>query len=91
MLAQVSCFGRKPRGSPDFLAYHVPETCMHALGTGVPRCLVVAPSASSPKAAQDLLRRLKLHGQNAPKTASPRHCQKIVPLGGAKTKEPKFP
>ena len=27
------------------------------------------------------LRRLKLHGQNAPKTASPRHCEKIVLLG----------
>ena len=29
-----------------------------------------------------MLRRLKLHGQNAPKTASPRHCEKIVFLGG---------
>ena len=29
-----------------------------------------------------LLRRLELHGQNAPKTASPRHCEKIVLLGG---------
>ena len=29
-----------------------------------------------------ILRRLKLHGQNAPKTASPRHCVKIVLLGG---------
>ena len=29
-----------------------------------------------------VLRRLKLHGQNAPKTASPRHCEKIVLLGG---------
>ena len=28
------------------------------------------------------LSRLKLHGQNAPKTASPRHCEKIVLLGG---------
>ena len=28
------------------------------------------------------LRRLKLRGQNAPKTASPRHCKKIVRLGG---------
>ena len=28
------------------------------------------------------LRRLRLHGQNAPKTASPRHCEKIVLLGG---------
>ena len=28
------------------------------------------------------LRRLKLHGQNAPKTASLRHCEKIVLLGG---------
>ena len=28
------------------------------------------------------LRRLKLHGQNAPKTAPPRHCEKIVLLGG---------
>ena len=30
-----------------------------------------------------LLRRLRLHGQNAPKTASLRHCEKIVLLGGA--------
>ena len=29
-----------------------------------------------------LLRRLKLHGQNAPKTASARHCEKLVLLGG---------
>ena len=28
------------------------------------------------------LRRLKMHGQNAPKTASLRHCEKIVLLGG---------
>ena len=28
------------------------------------------------------LRPLKLHGQNAPQTASPRHCEKIVYLGG---------
>ena len=28
------------------------------------------------------LRRLKLHGQNAPKTASQRHCKKIVLSGG---------
>ena len=31
---------------------------------------------------KQLLRRLKLHIQNAPKTASPRHCEKIVLLGG---------
>ena len=54
MLAHVPSFGRKPRGSPDFLAYHVPEACMHVLGTGVPRCLAVARSASSPKAAHAL-------------------------------------
>ena len=52
MLAHVPSFGRNPRGSPDYLAYPVPMTCMHVLGTGVPRCLVVARSASSPKAAQ---------------------------------------
>ena len=35
------------------------------------------------KEKQDrLLRSLKLHGQNAPKTASPRHCEKIVLFGG---------
>ena len=28
------------------------------------------------------LRRLKLHGENVPKTASLRHCEKIVLLGG---------
>ena len=28
------------------------------------------------------LRRLKLHGQDASKTASPRHCEKIVLFGG---------
>ena len=45
------CFGRNPRGSPDFLAYPVPKACMHVLGTRVPRRLGVARSASSPKAA----------------------------------------
>ena len=54
MLAHVPSFGRNPRGSPDFLAYAVPKACMHVLGTGVPRCLGVARSASSPKAAQAL-------------------------------------
>ena len=54
MLAHVPSFGRNPRGSPDFLAYPVPKACMHVLGTGVPRCLGVARSASSPKAAQAL-------------------------------------
>ena len=51
MLAHVPSFGRNPRGSPDFLAYPVPKACMHVLGTRVPRCLGVARSASSPKAA----------------------------------------
>ena len=54
MLAHVPSFGRNPRGSPDFLAYPVPKACMHILGTRVPRRLGVAPSASSPKAAQAL-------------------------------------
>ena len=54
MLAHVPSFGQNPRGSPDFLAYPVPKACMHVLGTGVPRCLGVARSASSPKAAQAL-------------------------------------
>ena len=54
MLAHVPSFGGNPRGSPDFLAYPVPKACMHVLGTGVPRCLGVARSASSPKAAQAL-------------------------------------
>ena len=54
MLAHVPSFGRNPGGSPDFLAYPVPKACMHALGTRVPRCLGVARSASSPKAAQAL-------------------------------------
>ena len=38
----------------DFLAYPVPKACMHVFGTRVPRCLGVARSASSPKAAQAL-------------------------------------
>ena len=54
MLAHVPSFGRNPRGSPDFLAYPVPKACMHVLGTGVPRRLSVARSASCPKAAQAL-------------------------------------
>ena len=54
MLAHVPSFGRNPRGSPDFLAYPVPKACMHVLGTGLPRRLGVARSASSPKAAQAL-------------------------------------
>ena len=54
MLAHVPSFGRNPKGSPDFLAYPVPQACMHVLGTGVPRRLGVAHSASIPKAAQAL-------------------------------------
>ena len=54
MLAPVSSFGRNPRGSRDLLAYPVPKSCMHVLGTRVPRRLGVARSASSPKAAQSL-------------------------------------
>ena len=54
MLAHVPFFGQNPRGSPEFLAYPAPKACMHVLGTGVPRCLGVARSASSPKAAQAL-------------------------------------
>ena len=54
MLAQVASFGRNPSGLPDFLAYPVPKACMHVLSTGVLRCLGVARSASSPKAAQAL-------------------------------------
>ena len=54
MLAHVPSFERNPRGSPDFLAYPVPKACMHVLGTGVPRRLGVARSASSTKAAQAL-------------------------------------
>ena len=54
MLAHVPSFGRNPRGSPDFLAYPIPKACMHVLGTRVPRCLGVARSALSPKAAQAL-------------------------------------
>ena len=52
MLAHVPSFGRNPRGSPDFLAYPAPRTCMHVLGTGVPGRFGVARSASSPKAAK---------------------------------------
>ena len=54
MLAHVPSFGLNPRGSGDFPAYPVPKACMHVLGTGVPRRLGVARSASSPKAAQAL-------------------------------------
>ena len=54
MLAHVPSFERNPRGPPDFLAYPVPKACMHVIGTGVRRCLGVARSASSPKAAQAL-------------------------------------
>ena len=54
MLAHVPSFGRNPRGSREFLAYPVSKACMHVLGTRVPRCLGVAHSASSRKAAQAL-------------------------------------
>ena len=50
MLAEVPSYGQNPRGSPDFL----PKACLrHVLGTWevLPRCVVVARSASSPKAA----------------------------------------
>ena len=55
MLPHVLSFGRNPRGSPDFLAYLVPKACMHFFGTGVPRRLGVALSASSAKAARHFL------------------------------------
>ena len=55
VLAHVPSFGRNSGGTPDFLAYPVPIACMQVLGTGVPRCLGVAPSASSLKAAQALV------------------------------------
>ena len=54
MLAHVPSFGRNPGGSADLLAYPDPKACMHVLGTGVPRRLGVASSASSPKASQAL-------------------------------------
>ena len=54
MLGHVPSFGGNPRSSPSFLAYPIPKVCMHVLGTGVPRCLVVARSASSPNTAQAL-------------------------------------
>ena len=54
MLAHVPSFRRNHRGSPDFLPYPVPKACMHVLGTGVPRSLGVARSASIPEAAQAL-------------------------------------
>ena len=54
MLAQVPSVGRNPKGSADSLAYPVPKAFMHVLGIGAPRCLGVARSASSPKAAQAL-------------------------------------
>ena len=54
MLAHVPSFERNPRGPPDFLAYPVPQACMHVLGTVVSGCLGVARSASSPKAARAL-------------------------------------
>ena len=55
MHAHVSSFGRNPRASPNFLANPVPKACQRrVVGTCVPRCLGVAHSASSPKAAQAL-------------------------------------
>ena len=55
MLALVPSFRRNRRGSTDYLAYPVPKACHWcSLGTWVPRCLVVAISASSLKAAQAL-------------------------------------
>ena len=54
MLGHVPFFGGNPRGSGDSLAYPVPKACMHFLRTGVPRCLCLARSACSPKAAQAL-------------------------------------
>ena len=55
MLAHVPSFGRNHRGSPDFSGYPVPKAFQRpGLGTWVLRCLGVAHSASSPKAAQAL-------------------------------------
>ena len=52
MLAHVPSFEPNPRGSPDLLVFPVPKAWMHVPGSGTPRCLGVALSASSFKAAQ---------------------------------------
>ena len=54
MVAHFPSYEQNPRGSSDFLAYPFPKACMLVLGTRVPRCLGVAHSASSLKAAQAL-------------------------------------
>ena len=55
MLAHVPSFGQNPRSSREFLVHPVPKACQRRiLGTWVPRCLGLARSASSPKAAEDL-------------------------------------
>ena len=55
MLAHVPSFERNSRDSLDFLVYPVPKAYQwRGLGTGVPRCLGVARSASVPNAAQAL-------------------------------------
>ena len=59
MLAHVPSFGRNHSKFPDILAYPVPLACQRlGLGTWVLRCFGIARSASSPKAAQALGRRL---------------------------------
>ena len=54
MLAHVPSFDRNPRGSPDFLDIPFPRHACTFLVLGFRRCLGVARSASSPKAAQAL-------------------------------------
>ena len=51
MPAHVPSLRRNPSGSPDFLAYPVPNACMHVVGTRVPRRLGVPRSACSLQAA----------------------------------------
>ena len=52
MLVHVASFRRNPGGTPDFLVYPLPKANQRrGLGTLVHRCLGVAQSASSPKAA----------------------------------------
>ena len=55
MLAHGLLFEQNRRGSSDFLAYPIPKAFQQrGLATLVPRCLGVARSASSLKAAQTL-------------------------------------
>ena len=64
---------------------HSLKHLLHPLGSvlsDVSQCFAMYVMAQTFLYMSQFLTRLKLHGENVPKTASLRHCEKIVLLWG---------